>query len=210
MPSATTPSGWRVAATDLAARDPVLARLHESHGAPTIGPGAAVDDRFAAACRAVAYQQLAGRAAAAIWARVVDCVGQPFDPAGVVAAGPDRLRAAGLSNAKVATLLSLADHTADGSVDWRRIARLDDEAVVAELTQVRGIGPWTAQMFLLFELRRVDVWPTGDLGVRTGYARAFGLDAVPDAGTLQQLGEPWAPYRSVVAWWCWRELDTPD
>jgi 3-methyladenine DNA glycosylase/8-oxoguanine DNA glycosylase len=80
--------------------------------------------------------------------------------------------------------------------------------VLAELTQVRGIGPWTAQMFLMFELRRSDVWPTGDLGVRTGYARAFGLPEVPDARTLGELGEPWSPYRSVVAWWCWRELDT--
>jgi DNA-3-methyladenine glycosylase II len=207
--AATTRTGWEAAATELAGRHPVLERLHADHGPPTIGPGAAPDDRFAATCRAVAHQQLAGRAASVIWARVVDVVGAPFDPAAVVAAGPERLRSAGLSNAKVATLLSLAEHTADGSVDWRRVARLDDEAVVTELTQVRGIGPWTAQMFLMFELRRPDVWPTGDLGVRTGYARAFGMPEVPDARALSELGESWSPYRSVVAWWCWRELDSP-
>lgn len=203
----TTRAGWAAAASELAGRHRVLERLHTTHGPPTIGSGAAPDDRFAATCRAVAHQQLAGRAASVIWARVVDVVGEPFDPAAVVAAGPERLRSAGLSTAKVTTLLSLAEHTADGTVDWRRVARLDDESVIAELTQVRGIGPWTAQMFLMFELRRVDVWPTGDLGVRAGYARAFGLDAVPDPRTLAELGEAWAPYRSVVAWWCWRELD---
>ncbi|MFM7509704.1 MAG: DNA-3-methyladenine glycosylase family protein [Actinomycetota bacterium] len=207
MGAATTRSGWRAAADELARRHPVLDRLHTDHGPPTIGPGAAPDDRFAATCRAVAYQQLAGRAASVIWSRVVQVVGEPFDPTAVLAAGPERLRSAGLSGAKVATLLSLAEHTADGTVDWRRLARLDDGAVITELTQVRGIGPWTAQMFLMFELRRADVWPTGDLGVRNGYARAFGLGAVPDAPELALLGEPWAPYRSVVAWWCWREVD---
>ncbi|MBM3663820.1 MAG: DNA-3-methyladenine glycosylase 2 family protein [Actinobacteria bacterium] len=209
MARATSRSGWRDAADELARRHPVLDRLHTDHGPPTIGPGAAPDDRFAATCRAVAYQQLAGRAASVIWSRVVQVVGEPFDPASVVATGPERLRSAGLSGAKVATLLSLAEHTADGTVDWRRLARLDDTAVIADLTQVRGIGPWTAQMFLMFELRRADVWPTGDLGVRNGYAQAFGLDDAPDARELARLGEPWAPYRSVVAWWCWREVD-PD
>ncbi len=208
MPATTTRSGWRDAAADLARRHPVLERLHADHGPPTIGPGAPPGERFAATCRAVAHQQLAGRAAATIWSRVVDTVGEPFEPRAVLNAGAARLRSAGLSNAKATTLLSLADHTLDGSLDWRRVARLDDGDVVAELTRVRGIGPWTAQMFLMFELRRVDVWPTGDLGVRAGYARAFGLDQVPDARTLDELGRPWAPFRSVVAWWCWRELDS--
>jgi 3-methyladenine DNA glycosylase/8-oxoguanine DNA glycosylase len=85
---------------------------------------------------------------------------------------------------------------------------MDDAAVIEHLTVVRGIGPWTAQMFLLFDLRRLDVWPTGDYGVRAGFARAFGLPELPSERKLAALGEPFAPYRSVLAWWCWREVDT--
>jgi DNA-3-methyladenine glycosylase II len=208
MPPSTTGPGWRAAAEELAVRDPVLARLQERHGPPRIGPGPPAGRRFAALARSVAYQQLAGRAATAIWGRVEAVVGEPFTPEAVLAAGHDRLRGAGLSGSKAACLVDLAVHSLDGTIDWTRIHRWPDEDVVAHLTVVRGIGPWTAQMFLLFDLRRPDVWPTGDYGVRAGYARAFDLVGLPTPRELEVLGAPWAPYRSVVAWWCWREIDT--
>jgi DNA-3-methyladenine glycosylase II len=208
MPRAMTGPRWRAAAEELAGRHPVLAGLSARHGPPLLRPGPPAERRFEALARSVAYQQLGGRAAAAIWGRVVAEVGEPFTPEAVLAAGHDRLRTAGLSGSKAACLVDLAVHSLDGAIDWERIHRRGDDEVVSHLTVVRGVGPWTAQMFLLFDLRRPDVWPTGDLGVRAGYARAFGLRELPSPRELGALGAPWAPYRSVVAWWCWRELDT--
>lgn len=208
MPEPATRPAWAAAAADLARRDEVHARLLERHGPPDLRPGAAARNRFAAVASAIAHQQLAGRAAAAIWGRVVATVGEPVTPEAVLRAGPTALRAAGLSGAKTASLLDLATRCAEGTVRLERIGRLDDEAVIEHLTVVRGIGRWTAQMFLLFDLRRLDVWPTGDLGVRVGYARANGLDSPPNPNELDALGEAAAPYRSVLAWWCWREADT--
>ena len=208
MPTETTRSGWRAAADALAERNAVLAGLYAEHGAPTIGPGPPPSERFAALANAITFQQLAGAAAAAIWARVQTAVGNDFTPEAVLAAGPEVLRSAGLSTAKATSMLDLADRSLDGTIDWARIQRLSDDEVVDHLTVVRGIGPWTAHMFLMFRLRRVDVWPTGDYGVRVGYARAFDLGGLPSERELAALGEPWAPYRSVVAWWCWRVADT--
>ncbi len=204
---ATRPA-WAAAAAELGGRDPVLARMHARHGVPRLPRGPAADARFEALASSIAYQQLAGRAAATIWGRVFAAVGTPFTPAAVLAAGPDVLRSAGLSGAKAAALIDLATKVDDGTVGLARIGRMDDAEVVAHLTVVRGIGPWTAQMFLLFDLRRLDVWPVGDLGVRVGLARAHGWDDPPTERERHALGEPYAPYRSVVAWWCWREADT--
>lgn len=208
MPTETTRPQWRAAAAALAQRDPVLAGLHGRHGTPNLRPGARPAARFQALASSIAYQQLAGKAAASIWARVLDTVGDPFTPDAVLAAGPERLRAAGLSGAKVAALTDLATKVGNGTVRLDRIARLDDVTIVEHLTVVRGIGPWTAQMFLLFDLRRIDVWPTGDYGVRAGFARAFDLDGLPTEREMLALGAISAPYRSVLAWWCWRETDT--
>ncbi len=208
MPAQSTRPVWRAAAVDLAGRDPVLAAMHQRHGPPRLPRGPAASLRFEALASSIAYQQLAGRAAATIWGRVVDAVGRPFTPEAVLAAGTDALRAAGLSGAKTAALTDLATKVHDGTVRLDRIGRMDDDAVVEHLTVVRGIGPWTAHMFLMFDLRRIDVWPTGDYGVRAGLARAHGWEAIPTEREMAALGEPYAPYRSVVAWWCWREVDT--
>lgn len=205
--SATRPA-WVAAATDLAGRDPVLAGLHDRHGPPMLAPGPKGTDRFEALASSIAYQQLAGKAAATIWGRVLDAVGRPFTPERVRATSPDVLRAAGLSGAKTAALIDLANKSHDGTVKLGRIGRMSNEEVVEHLTVVRGIGPWTAQMFLLFDLRRLDVWPVGDYGVRAGLARAHGWESAPTEREMLALGEPYAPYRSVVAWWCWREADT--
>lgn len=208
MPTPATRPEWTAAAASLAGRDPVMAALHDRHGAPRLAPGPRADDRFEALASSIAYQQLAGRAAATIWGRVLDAVGRPFTPEAVLAVDPQRLRAAGLSTAKTAAILDLAARVADGRVRLARIGALDDAAVIEHLVAVRGIGPWTAQMFLLFDLRRIDVWPTGDYGVRAGLARAHGWDRIPTEKEMVTLGDPFAPFRSVVAWWCWREVDT--
>lgn len=206
--SATRPA-WAAAASELASRDPILAGLHDRHGPPVLRPGPKGSARFEALASSIAYQQLAGKAAATIWGRVLDAVGRPFTPERVLSTDPAALRAAGLSGAKTAALVDLAAKSADGTVRLARIGALSDDEIVDHLTVVRGIGPWTAQMFLLFDLRRLDVWPIGDFGVRTGLARAHGWDRVPTEREMVALGEAFVPYRSVVAWWCWRETDTP-
>jgi len=208
MPAPSTRPEWVRGARFLAAADPVMARLHDRHGPPRLRRGPPAAERFEALASSIAYQQLAGRAAATIWGRVLDAVGAPFTPDTVVATGTDALRSAGLSGAKTTALIDLAEKVRCGEVALGRIGRLDDDEVIRHLTVGRGIGPWTAQMFLMFDLRRIDVWPVGDYGVRAGLARAHGWDGVPSEKEMVDLGAPYAPYRSVVAWWCWRELDT--
>lgn len=187
--------------------DPVLADLVAAHGPMRLGPRPRVDARFEALAHSITHQQLAGAAAATIWSRVRASVEGPFDAPAILAADPDRLRGAGLSRAKLLALLDLAAHVDDGRVRLDRMGRLDDDAVVDELVQVRGVGPWTAQMFLMFTLQRPDVWPVGDLGVRNGWRRAFGLASPPSPAELSELGERFRPYRTVVAWYCWAAAD---
>ena len=201
---------WETAAQELATQHAVLAVAYERHGALAPGRPVPVDRRFAELARAIVYQQLAGKAAAAIWSRVAAAVGEPFTPEAVLSTDPDLLRAAGLSGAKTAAVLDLAAHVDDGRVQLARAGRMTDAELVEHLTVVRGIGPWTAQMFLIFQLGRVDVWPTGDLGVRAGFAQLFDLPTTPDAKELAVLGAPYAPYRSVLAQWCWRATDGDD
>ena len=195
----------------------MLAALVERHRPMRLGPRTPVDARFEAIARSIVYQQLAGRAAAAIWGRTRALAGRaegrPLQPADVLALDDAALRGAGLSGAKVAALRDLAVKTGTGLVRLDRLGRMGDDEVVDELVQVRGVGPWTAHMFLLFHLRRLDVWPTGDLGVRAGYRIAWQLDEIPSPRQLAELGEPFRPYRSVVTWYCWRAVDgfvTPD
>ncbi|MCP4436196.1 MAG: DNA-3-methyladenine glycosylase 2 family protein [Actinomycetia bacterium] len=157
--------------------------------------------------RAIAFQQLSGRAAGTIWSRVIDLVGE-VDPHAFAATTHDELRSAGLSNAKARSLADLSERTIDGRLDLAATSRMHDDAVVEHLTSVRGIGPWSAQMFLMFSLGRTDVWPTGDVGVRNGWMRATGTSVTLTPEELGHVGEPFRPYRSVLAWWCWQEADT--
>jgi DNA-3-methyladenine glycosylase II len=198
----------RAASLELAARDPIVAALVDRHGVMRLGPRTPVAARFEAIARSIVYQQLAGRAAAAIWGRVRALAdGAPLDASAVLSLDDAQLRGAGLSAAKAAALRDLAVKVAGGAVRLDRLGRLTDDEVIAELVQVRGVGPWTAQMFLLFHLHRLDVWPTGDYGVRNGFRIAWGLDELPTASELSILGDPFRPYRSVVAWYCWRTVD---
>ncbi len=192
----------------LAEMDPVMEGLVAAHGPCRMRRPERADDRFQALANAIVYQQLAGNAARAIWGRVRSLVAGPFTPEAVLALSDEQLRGAGLSGSKVRSLRDLAEKVSTGQVRLARIGRLSDDAVEAELVQVRGIGPWTAHMFLMFTLRRLDVWPTGDYGVRAGFARAHGMDELPSPAELQDLGERYRPYRSVAAWYCWRVLDT--
>jgi 3-methyladenine DNA glycosylase/8-oxoguanine DNA glycosylase len=195
------------AVEELAAADPVLAGLISRHGPPPPRRRVPVARRFDYLARGIVYQQLAGRAAASIHGRMVEALGGTVTVERVLATPEADLRACGLSGAKTASLLGLADKVASGQVALERTGRLSDDDVVAHLTVVRGIGPWTAQMFLMNALGRLDVWPTGDYGVRAGFARAWGMDALPDPKDLHGLGEPFRPFRSVVAWYCWRAAD---
>ena len=190
------------AVDEVAARDPVLAHLVALAG-PIKHRPRDPDGPFGALLRAIVYQQLAGRAAQAIHGRVRATVGGSLTPETLAAVPDDVLRAAGLSANKLASLRDLSAKILDGSVDLSRSARLSDEELIAALVTVRGIGRWTSEMYLMFELRRLDVWPVDDLGVRQGYASAWKLDPPPSARQLAPLGERFRPYRSVVARYCW-------
>ena len=193
----------RQAALILAERDPVLARLVEEAGLPRFPPP--TESNFATLVRSVTYQQLAGAAARAIHGRLIAALGEEVTPERVLATSPEVLRAVGLSARKVISLRDLAGKVLDGTVvlDARRLARVSDEEIVARLSTVRGIGKWSAEIFLMFQLRRMDVWPTGDLGVWKGYGLAWGIPT-PTPRQLDALGEPYRPYRTVLAWYCWR------
>jgi DNA-3-methyladenine glycosylase II len=190
------------AVDEVAARDPVLAHLVALAG-PIKRRPRDPDGPFGALLRAIVYQQLAGRAAQAIHGRVRATVGDSLTPETLAAVPDDVLRAAGLSANKLASLRDLSAKILDGSVDLNRSARLSDDELIAALVTVRGIGRWTAEMYLMFELRRLDVWPVDDLGVRQGYASAWKLDPAPNAKQLAPLGDRFRPYRSVVARYCW-------
>jgi DNA-3-methyladenine glycosylase II len=199
-------AGSSQAERELAKRDPVLAGLIAATGPARLGVRKG-RSHFETLCRSITFQQLAGRAAEAIWQRVRTLVPGPFTPEAVVAIDVTVLRAAGLSNAKARSINDLARHVVEGDVHLARAARLSDEQIITELSRVWGIGTWTAQMFLMFQLGRLDVWPVLDLGVRNGYGKAWGLAPPPTAKELEPLGERFRPYRSVAAWYCWRALE---
>jgi DNA-3-methyladenine glycosylase II len=206
-PAAARPvRSYPAAAAVLAERDPVLRRLIEQAGPPRLR--ALTEGHFAALVRAIVYQQLAGSAASAIHGRLIAAMDGEANPERLLALSDQTLRTVGLSAAKVASLRDLATKVLDGTVvlDQRRLRGLSDEEISARLSAVRGIGQWTADMFLIFRLRRMDIWPTGDFGVRKGYGLAWGIPT-PTAKELQPLGDPFRPYRSVVAWYCWRAAE---
>jgi len=199
-------SAIKSALTHLGDQSPTLARLIKDHG-PYTPRRASNPEVFKSLAKAIIYQQLAGKAASSIHKRFVDLLDGNVSPQNILAQDPEIIRSAGLSGAKRDAVIDLAKHTLAGTLVLEELDKLDDDALTRTLVQVRGIGPWTAQMFMLSELGRLDVWPTGDLGVRKGFALAFGLPAVPTAKALGPLGDPFRPYRSIVAWYCWQALD---
>jgi len=204
--SARPARSYRAAAAILSERDPVLRRLVAQAGPVRVSPP--TESHFAALVRAILYQQLAGAAARAIHGRLLAALGGEVTPKRLLSLSSQTLRAVGLSASKAASMQDLATKILNGSVVLYPAAlrgRSDDE-IVATLTGVRGIGTWTAQMFLMFQLRRLDVWPSGDLGVRKGFGLAWGMPT-PTPKQLKTLGDPYRPYRSVVAWYCWRAAE---
>jgi DNA-3-methyladenine glycosylase II len=168
---------------------------------------------FDALAESIAYQQLSGKAAATIFGRVRALYPKKkwLDPVLLLATPDEALRAAGLSRAKTAALKDLAAKTIDGTVPaGRALIRMSDDEIITRLTAVRGIGRWTVEMLLLFDLGRPDVWPVDDYGVRKGFAKTFGRRKLPTPKQLMKFGEKWRPYRSVAAWYFWRALDTAE
>jgi DNA-3-methyladenine glycosylase II len=192
------------------ARDPVMRRLIKRHGPCGLEPRRW--SPYEALTRAIAHQQLNGRAAQTILARFVALFGNGRfpRPAEVMAARPARLRRAGFSRAKVRAIKDIARHALAGTVPTRRAAaRLEDEAIVERLLPIRGVGRWTVEMLLIFTLGRPDILPVDDFGVREGYRRAYGKRARPTPKALRVLGERWKPYRSMAAWYLWRAAGEP-
>jgi DNA-3-methyladenine glycosylase II len=194
----------RQASEELARRDPVIARLLEQVGPCALRPP--LETHFDALARAILFQQLAGSAAAAIHGRFLALFDGHLTPEAVLAAPEAALRGAGLSATKLLSVRDLAAKVAAGSVPLESIEALRDDEIVLHLSQVRGIGRWTAEMFLIFQLRRADVWPVDDLGVRAGYGLAWELPELPAPKELLPLGERFRPYRTVAAWYCWRAV----
>jgi DNA-3-methyladenine glycosylase II len=172
-----------------------------------------VDDHYGALLRAIVGQQLSTLAARAIYRRLLEYFGgKTPTPKQILAAEPEEMRAAaGLSHAKVGFLRSLAEHVLSGELDLDRISTLPDEELVAELVAVKGLGVWTAHMFLMFQLERPDVLAWGDLGIRRAVERAYGLDGPPAQAELEEIAEPWHPHATTACLYLWRSLDaTPD
>lgn len=214
MPAPAAPKrrrpGPRAGLTHLKRSDPVLADVIEDVGAlPSARDGRPeADDHYGALVRAIAGQQLSVKAARAIYGRLTDRFGgRPPTPREILADEPEELRAAaGLSRAKVGYLRSLAEHVLSGALELERMDELDDEAVMTELVAVKGLGAWTAHMFLMFHLQRPDVLPVGDLGIRRAIERAYELDELPAAATIEEIARPWRPHRTLACRYLWRSL----
>jgi 3-methyladenine DNA glycosylase/8-oxoguanine DNA glycosylase len=165
-------------------------------------------DPFNSLARAIVFQQLAGRAARAIHGRFAALYDGHPTPDAVLDTSVEALRAVGLSANKAASLRDLAQKSTDGTVPLDHLEELEDDEIVARVSAVRGIGRWTVEMFLMFQLRRPDVWPVDDYGVRKGFAAIYKLEAPPTPKALQPLGDPYRPHRSAAAWYCWRAAET--
>jgi DNA-3-methyladenine glycosylase II len=199
------------AVAELHAADPVLAGLIDAVGLEGLGDRRRVRprDHYGALVRSIVGQQLSTKAARAIYGRLTDRFGgRTPTPEEVLADDPDELRAAaGLSRAKVGFLRSLAEHVLDGSLELHKLGRLPDEQVTAELVAVKGLGVWSADMFLMFHLARPDVLPVGDLGIRRAIMLAYGLPELPEAVEMERIAEPWRPHRTLACEFLWASLD---
>jgi DNA-3-methyladenine glycosylase II len=206
MPDTLDPALLEAARRRLLRRDPRLGRVIRKVGACQLRPAG---DPYRSLLRSVLHQQLAGAAARAIEARLkAPHRGRYPAPAVLAAAGDAELREAGLSRQKSATVRAVAAAFAEGRLDARRLRRMSDDEVTGAVTAIRGIGEWTAHMLLIACFARPDVLPVGDYGVRKGAQRLYGLAEPPKRAELEELAEPWRPYRSVAAWYLWRVMDT--
>jgi len=198
---------WNTATAELSGKDPVLAGIIRRHGAERLdGSG----DPFVTLANAIVGQQISTTVAAAIWRRLNDAF-PDLSPAAIAVAPEGRLWACGLSRRKVEYLYGIARAILDGTLDFGLLAAADDETVRKLLVAIRGVGPWTAEMFLIFHLRRPDILPLGDVGLLRGCKKLYQWPKEEDAAALRQrtaeLGESWRPWRTVATWYVWRDLD---
>lgn len=184
--------------------DPVMAGIIER-----VGPYALSlrEPTFETLARSITFQQLSGKAAGTIFARLKKAVGRRFTAAAFLRLSVEELRACGLSRQKIASLQDLAGRVARREISFRTLTDLEDEQVILQLSQVRGVGVWTVQMFLIFALQRPNVLPVSDLGIRSAVRKAYGLDDLPKAAELAAIAEKWHPYCSVATWYLWRSLE---
>jgi DNA-3-methyladenine glycosylase II len=198
--------------THLRAADPVIAALMDEYGSPDEvlrRRGRRPGDAYGALVRSIVGQQLSTKAARAIWERLVDLFdGRTPTPREIIESDPEAIRAVGLSRPKVAYLRDLAERVEDGELELDSLPELPDEEVSDQLIAVKGLGRWTADMFLIFHLGRPDVLPVGDLGIRRAVQRNYGLDELPAAAELERIAEPWRPHRSLACLYLWRSLDS--
>ena len=197
------PEYWDRAKRALARRDPVMGGIMRAHPKVFLAPRG---EPFFTLARAIVGQQISVKAAQSVWNRLVACVGQ-MTPQGVLARPRPELRACGLSDRKTEYIADLAQHFANGSIHVHRWPEMTDDEIIAELVEVRGIGRWTAEMFLMFNLLRPDVFPLDDLGLQKGIRLAYFNGRQVSLRTMTRVGEAWRPWRSVATWYLWRSLD---
>ena len=191
----------------LQSSDPVMRGIIERVGPCRIQYG---PPQFSSLAESIVYQQLNGRAAATIFERLTTLTGTPLTPESVLKVSDEQLRGVGLSKQKLSYLKDLAGKAHAGELDFARLPELADEEVIRLLTQVKGIGVWTAQMFLMFTLKRPDVLPTGDYGIQNAIRKHYGKRKMPKPKEMERLARPWAPYRTLACWYLWKSLDVKD
>jgi len=194
----------RKAVNHLKKSDPILCAIIERVGPCRMEFG---EPEFAALAESIVYQQLNGKAAATIFERFAALAGEPLTPEGILKLSDEQLRGVGLSKQKSAYLKDLAAKTAAGALDFARLPELSDDEVIEHLTQVKGIGVWTAHMFLMFSLQRPNVLPTGDYGVQMAIKKHYKKRKLPKPKDMEKIARAWEPYRSVACWYMWRSLD---
>jgi DNA-3-methyladenine glycosylase II len=195
----------RKAIHHLSNADPILRAIIERVGAYKIEYG---PPEFHSLAEAIVYQQLNGKAAVTIFNRFADLAGKPVTPQGILKLSDVQLRSVGLSKQKSSYLRDMAERALNGQLDFSKLPELPDEEVISHLTQVKGVGVWTAQMFLMFTLKRPNVLPTGDFGVQMAIKKHYNKRKLPNPVQMQKIAKAWEPYRSVACWYLWRSLDT--
>ena len=196
----------RKAIDHLKSTDPVMRRIIEAVGSYKISYR---EPEFQSLVRSIVYQQLSGKAAGTIYGRLeaATIYGGKVRPAAILKLGEEGLRPLGLSSQKARYITDLAEKTISRKVQFSNLRTMEDEAVIEHLTQVKGVGVWTVQMFLMFALRRNDVLPLGDLGIRNAIVKAYGLEAAPAPAQMEEIAAAWRPYRTIACWYLWRSLD---
>jgi DNA-3-methyladenine glycosylase II len=194
----------RKALLHLKKSDPVMRAIIERVGPYKMQFG---EPKFHSLAEAIVYQQLNGKAAVTIFKRFAVLAGDPLTPEGILKLTPEQMRSVGLSKQKTSYLFDMAERTHSGELNFSRLPKMSDDDVIEHLTKVKGVGVWTAQMFLIFSLRRPNILPTGDYGVRVAMKKAYNKRKLPKPEVMEKIAKPWEPYRSIASWYLWQSLD---